>query len=159
VKWSDVKILGEMCVLSLIYSYVAACRFYAVRCVIIISFCLLFSNDSPYVFNIHFCLFSRFVFFYFVYSVLLYYFVYCFSFCIQLSLAYFCTSLPTAGTGCKLNCSNTSYHLYNYSLHQGSKSKGNCQSVNPYVPLSSHIHIHRPYFANRRQLNVAQSGR
>ena len=36
------KIFGEMCVFSLIYSYVAVCMFCAVRCVIIICFCLLF---------------------------------------------------------------------------------------------------------------------
>jgi len=35
-----------MCVLSLIYIYVAVCRFCAVHCLIIICFCLLFSNYS-----------------------------------------------------------------------------------------------------------------
>ena len=39
-------ILGEMCVLSLICNHVTACRFCAVRCVIIICFSLLFSNCS-----------------------------------------------------------------------------------------------------------------
>jgi len=46
VKWNEVMILGEMCVLSLIYIYVAVCRFCAVHCLIIICFCLLFSNYS-----------------------------------------------------------------------------------------------------------------
>ena len=50
VKGSDVRICGEMCVLSLIYSYLAVCTFCAVRCVIIICFCLLFSNYSTFVF-------------------------------------------------------------------------------------------------------------
>ena len=42
VKWCDVIILGEMSVLSLIYSYVAVCMFCAVRCVVIICCYLLF---------------------------------------------------------------------------------------------------------------------
>jgi hypothetical protein len=49
MKWSDVMIFGEMCVLSLIYSYVAVCMLCAVRCVFIICSCLLFSNYSIYV--------------------------------------------------------------------------------------------------------------
>jgi hypothetical protein len=39
VKSSQVMILGEMCVLSFIYSYVAECRVCAVHCLIIICFC------------------------------------------------------------------------------------------------------------------------
>ena len=50
VKWSDVMILDDMCVLSLIYGYVAVCKFCAVRCVINICFCLLFYHYSTYVF-------------------------------------------------------------------------------------------------------------
>ena len=42
VKWCDVMILGEMCVLSLIYIYVVVCRFCAVLFVVIIWFYLLF---------------------------------------------------------------------------------------------------------------------
>jgi len=57
-----VAILGEMCVLSPIYIYVAVCMFCAVRCVIIICFSFLFYNHSPYAFLIFLlCLFSRFV--------------------------------------------------------------------------------------------------
>jgi hypothetical protein len=66
VKCSEVMILVEMCVLSMIYSYVAVCTFCAVRCVII-CFCLLFSNHSTYVFNILFVfvfLFCIFVFYF-----------------------------------------------------------------------------------------------
>ena len=49
VKWSEVIINGENCVLSLIYSCAAVCRFCAVRCV---NNCLRFvySNYSTYVF-------------------------------------------------------------------------------------------------------------
>jgi hypothetical protein len=54
-------IFGEMCVLSLVYIYVAVCRFCAVRCVIIISFSLLFSIYSTYVFLTFFLCFSSFV--------------------------------------------------------------------------------------------------
>ena len=48
VKWNEVTIFGEMCVLSMIYSYVALCIFSAVRCVIIAFFYLLFYNYSTY---------------------------------------------------------------------------------------------------------------
>jgi len=43
-------IMGEMCLLSLIYIYVAVCRFCAVHYLIIICFYLLFYNYSTYVF-------------------------------------------------------------------------------------------------------------
>jgi hypothetical protein len=49
-KWgvtcSEVLILGEICVLSLIYIYVAVCRFCVVRCVIVICLYLLFRDYS-----------------------------------------------------------------------------------------------------------------
>jgi hypothetical protein len=48
VKWSDVMILGELCVFSLIYIFVAVCRFCAVLFLVIICFCLLFYNYSTY---------------------------------------------------------------------------------------------------------------
>ena len=74
-------LLGEMRVLSLIYSYVAIFMFCAVRCVIIICFSLLFSNYSTCVILIFFlCKFFCFVL-YFVYSVFLSCFMYYFSFC------------------------------------------------------------------------------
>jgi len=50
VKCSEVMILGEKCVLSLIYVYVTVCRYCAVRCLIITCFYLLFSNDWTFVF-------------------------------------------------------------------------------------------------------------
>jgi hypothetical protein len=43
-------ILGEMCVLSLIYGLVAVCWFCTVLCLIIRCFYLLFSNYPTYVF-------------------------------------------------------------------------------------------------------------
>lgn len=43
-------ILGEICVLLLIYGYVAVCRFYAVRYLIIICVSLLYSSYSTGVF-------------------------------------------------------------------------------------------------------------
>jgi hypothetical protein len=115
VQWSEVKIFGEMYTLSLIYSYVAVCRFCIISCVIIICFPLLFSNYLTYVFNI--LLMSVFLFcifvFYFVYSVFLYCFVYNFSFSIHsCPLSYFCTSLLTTSTGWRPNCSKQiSYHI------------------------------------------------
>ena len=48
------KIFGEMYTLSLIFNYVAVCRFCVVRCVIIIFFPLLFSNYWIHVFYILF---------------------------------------------------------------------------------------------------------
>ena len=42
VMWSEVMVFGEICVLSLTYSYVALCMFFAVRYVIIICCYLLF---------------------------------------------------------------------------------------------------------------------
>ena len=69
VKWCEVKILGKMCVLSLIYSYVAVRRICAVPCVIIICFFLLFSNYATYVFNILF-MFSCFVYLFSILCIL-----------------------------------------------------------------------------------------
>ena len=95
-----------MYVLSLIYSYVAVCRFCAVCCLIII-FKLL---DICFLILFYFVFLFCMLIFYFVYSVFLYCSVYCFSFCIQLSLSYFCTSLLTAATGWKPN------YLFTYLL-------------------------------------------
>ena len=59
VKWSEVMILGEMCVLSLIFCYVTLCRFCVVHNLLIIWFSSLFSNYLTYVFQYSFlCLFS-----------------------------------------------------------------------------------------------------
>ena len=55
-------ILGEMCVLLLIYCYVAVFSFCAVRYLINICFSLLFSNYSTYFFVIFFLFFVCFVF-------------------------------------------------------------------------------------------------
>ena len=70
----------SICALSLMYSYVAVCRFCAVRRVIIICLSLLFSNYSTYVFlifSVCFCV----VFAVFVLSCVLFLFcVVCFVF-------------------------------------------------------------------------------
>ena len=75
VMWNEVKRSDDLVweVWSLIYIYVAVCRFCAARCIIIICFSLLFSNYST-IFNI------LFTFVFYFYSVLFYCFVYCFSF-------------------------------------------------------------------------------
>jgi hypothetical protein len=52
VKQSEVKTFGEMCVLSLIYSYVAICRFCAVHCLVIICFSCYFIITRLMFFNI-----------------------------------------------------------------------------------------------------------
>ena len=49
VKGSEVMILVEICVVSLIYSYVSVCGFCVVRYIIIICFSMFFSNSSTYV--------------------------------------------------------------------------------------------------------------
>ena len=76
VKWSEAMNFGEMCVLILIYNYVAVCRFCAVGYVIIFCFCLLFFNYLTMFF------FFRFVF-------VLYF---CFLFC---CILWFCIVLCT----------------------------------------------------------------
>jgi hypothetical protein len=81
---SEVMILGEIYVVSLIFSYVTLCRLCAVRCLIIIGFYVLFYNFSTCFFNIlcmFVMLFGIFVF-YFAYFVFLCCFLYCFSICI-----------------------------------------------------------------------------
>jgi len=42
--------VGEMCVLSMIYSYATVCRYCAVRYLIIICFSFLFSNYSTVIY-------------------------------------------------------------------------------------------------------------
>ena len=54
LKWSEVKrsevmMLGEMCILSFIYIFVAVCRFCVVLCLNIISLDLLFYNYSTFI--------------------------------------------------------------------------------------------------------------
>jgi len=84
VECSEVKISGEMYTLSLIYSYVAICRFCVIHCVIIICFPLLFSNYSTFVFNILFKLVFLFCIFVFFLCILYFYcFVYYCSFSIN----------------------------------------------------------------------------
>jgi len=100
MNWSEVKIFGEMCVLSLLYSYVAVCGFCAVCCVSIICFSFLFPNFSAYVFLIFFsclfyilCVLCFYIFLRIVSSV-----VYSYLF------PYLCTYLPTISSKWKPNC-------------------------------------------------------
>jgi len=83
VQWCEVIILGEMCVISLVYSYVAVCRFCAVRCVcvsLLFASFLLFPNYSTYVFNVILCLCSCFVYLFSILCIL--------CFCIVLCIVY-----------------------------------------------------------------------
>ena len=107
VKCSEVKCFGEICVLSLLYSYVAVCMFCAVRCLITICFFLLFYNYSINVFNIHFmfvCLFS--IFFYF--CILCFYIVYTFVYsCLSIIFVQVSWPLPPGGNPIAVN----KYHI------------------------------------------------
>ena len=92
MKCSEVMILGEKCVLSLIYIYVAVCSvqygvslLFASICYFLISGLMFF--NIPFVFDFLFCMFVL----KFVYSVFLYCFVSYFSYSIWLFLSYFCT--------------------------------------------------------------------
>ena len=103
VKWNEVKgseviILREMCVLSLIYSYVPVCMFCSWRCVIIIYFYLLFPNYSTYFFNIIFCFFIV-LYLCFLFCVFCVLFL-CIFFLLFIVVSYlFFTSLPTTAKG------------------------------------------------------------
>jgi hypothetical protein len=83
-EWSEVTIFGKMYILSLIYSYIAVCRYCVIHCVIIIySLCYFLINRLTFLI-FFLCLLSDCMFvFYFVYSVFLYYFMYYFSFSIH----------------------------------------------------------------------------
>ena len=118
VKWSEVMILGEMYLLSLIYSSVAVCMFCAVPCVIIICFYLLFFNYSTCVFLTFFCVcfLVLYICCLFVYSVL------CIVLCIVSPSVYRCLvpifvqvywPLPPAGNPIAVN----KYHISSYLLY------------------------------------------
>jgi hypothetical protein len=74
-----VMILGDVCVLPLIYIHAAVCRFCVVHC--IMCFYLLLSNYSTYVFSI------SFLCFFFVACV-------CFLFCVFCVLYFLCIDSP-----------------------------------------------------------------
>jgi len=81
VQRNEVIILGEMCVLSLIYSYVAdVCSVQYVVSLLFASVCYFLITRLTFL-NILF-FFGWFFCFCFLYSVFLYCFVYCFSLCI-----------------------------------------------------------------------------
>jgi len=110
-------IVGEMCVLSLIYSYVTVCRFCAVCCIIIICFFLLFSNYSTYFLIFSLCLFF-FAFFFSILWLLCFLFCFCIVLCTVSpcvpSLSYFCVSLLTTATGWNPIAVNK-YHIMTYT--------------------------------------------
>ena len=99
-----------MCVFSLIYSYVAVCRFCAVRSLIIICFSLLFSNYSTYVFLIFFlCLFSILCVLCFrIVSLIVSPFVYS---CLFPTTVQVYRPLPPSGNPTAVNKYHTAYHI------------------------------------------------
>ena len=105
VKWSEVIILGETCILTLIYSCVDVCKSCAVRCVTIIFFSFYFLITQSCFFNILFMFVFWFYMFASILCILCFYIVWCIISPCLLSLSYFCTSLPTTATGWKPNCS------------------------------------------------------
>ena len=98
VQYVVLLLLAAVC--YFIYRYVTVCMFCALHCVIIICCYLLFSNNLIYVFQFLLrvcCLFVCLFVLNFVY------FLYAFPFYIAVYF-YFFTSLPTAATGLKFNC-------------------------------------------------------
>jgi len=74
---SEVMIFGAMCVLSLIYIYVAVCRLCAVRCLIIICFVCYLLITRLLFFNFFICLFSCFVYLFSILCILCFFIVLC----------------------------------------------------------------------------------
>jgi hypothetical protein len=110
-------ILGEICVLTLIYVYVAVCRFCAIRCANIICFYLLYSNYSTHVFNILFMFVVLFSCFFSILCIL----CFCIVLCIVSPLAYSCLfpifvqvyrPLPPGGNPIAVN----KYHIISYHI-------------------------------------------
>ena len=83
-------IFGEVCVLSLIYSYVAVCTFCAVCCVIIIASFCYFLITRLLLFNILFMLFACIVFLFSVLCISRFCVVLCIVLYIVSPLAYNC---------------------------------------------------------------------
>jgi hypothetical protein len=117
VQWSDD--LGWT-VVSLIYSYVAVCRVCVVRCLVITSFSLLFSNYSTYVFLILFIsLFPCFVCLFSLLRILRF----CIVLCIFSTFVYSCLfpifvqvyrPLPPGGNSSSVNKCHIIYHIVSY---------------------------------------------
>jgi hypothetical protein len=108
VKWNElgeVMIWVEMCVLSLIYIYVAVCRFCAVSCVIIICFSFLFT------FYVYFpALYVCFLFCAFVLFCVLFTFVYSSLFPVFVQVY---QTLPPSGNPTAVN----KYHHHHHHHH------------------------------------------
>jgi len=117
VKGREVKIFGEICVLSLIYGYVVVCRFCVVRRLVIICFPLLFSNYSTYVFNILFMFVFCFVCLLSILCILCFCIVCVMFLLLYRALYYVYTGLLTTATRWKPNCSEEMYIIsYIYKL-------------------------------------------
>jgi hypothetical protein len=115
IKWSELKIFGDMWVLSLIYSYVAVYILCAVCCVIIICLSFLFSNYSTHIFNIIFMFVFSFCVFVFYVCIL----CFCIALCVISPYGYRCLSiifvqvywpLPPGGILIAVNI----YHIKSY---------------------------------------------
>ena len=105
VKWTEMMILGELFVLSLIYNSVALC---AVRIfpLLVASFCYFLINGHIYIFStilFLICFASFFVFFYFVFS--LFFVLLCALFLFMFRPFRIFTNLPSPATWLKPNCS------------------------------------------------------
>jgi hypothetical protein len=119
VQWIEVTISGEMCTLSLIYSYVALCRFCVIHCVIILCLPLLFSNYWTCVFNILF----KFVFLFLYLFSILCILCFCIVLCIISSFLYTAVPflffvqvywpLPPGGNPTAVNKCIISYYIFN----------------------------------------------
>ena len=84
VMWSEVMVLGKMCVLSLIYIYVAVCRFCVVHCLII---CFYYFLITQLMFLIFFlCMFSCFLCLFSILCIL----CFCIVLCIVSPFVYIC---------------------------------------------------------------------
>jgi hypothetical protein len=90
--------LGEMCVLSLIYTDVAVCRLCALRCVIIMCFSLLLYNYWTYVLIFFLCLLSCSLILFSIFCILVFV-LFCLLFLLlYTAISYFCTGLPATAT-------------------------------------------------------------
>jgi hypothetical protein len=114
-KWSEVMFLGEMCILSLIYRYVAVSRFCAVRCFIIICFYLGFLFTWLNDFYYYFCV--GFLFYIFVFLIFIVFVLFCVLF---LLFVYSCLfpifvqvyrPLPPGGNPTSVNKYHIMYHI------------------------------------------------
>ena len=107
VKWSEVNIFSETCVLSFTYSYVAVlCSVQYVVSLLFASLCYFLITRIMFLISVYICF--CIVFLFPILCIVCFCMVLCifFSFCMQLSVSYLCTSfLTTNATGWRPNCS------------------------------------------------------